>query len=436
MDNNRLRLRSKFERFQQIRSAAILAACLAGVRARAPALLQTVPLPGRKRFFIHPSAFSNHPSSLKRLLDHFRSDLAVDLGTVNTLVGIPGEGIVVEEPTVVAVEKASGRVLSGGGAVGLMAKQMEGRTPESIRVVRPLRDGVITDFRLCEALLRHFLRKARRPGWRLRPRVLVGVPGGITPVEKRAVFNSLLRSGAGKVWILPEAMAAAVARIAHRRADRQHDLRHRRRNHGNRRHQPRRNRRRRVDSRGRRRLRQGRRRLSQAAFQPPHQPAHRRAAADRDRQRVSARGEKDGEASGLDSVTGLPRKATVTSEEIRQAMLEPLEKIIEALRDTLDHLTPDLAADLVRGGTRALRRRGARAAAGPLSPRAYRPAGPFDRRAAHDRRRGPHDLSRTVRPLAATAGIERRRRVRRPTAKAYPPFRGYRDANANGKGCS
>src|SRR3990170_6111005 len=113
---------------------------------------------------------------LQNLLNHFRCDLAVDLGTANTLVCVVGEGLVLNEPSVVAVQQGTGRILSGGCAVGHLAKQMEGRTPESIAVVRPPRDGVITDFELCEAMLRYFLRKAQRPGWRLRPRGVGGVP--------------------------------------------------------------------------------------------------------------------------------------------------------------------------------------------------------------------------------------------------------------------
>jgi rod shape-determining protein MreB and related proteins len=136
---------------------------------------------------------------LQRLYHYFSSDLAVDLGTANTLVSVVGEGLVLNEPSVVAVQQGTGRILSGGCAVGHLAKQMQGRTPDSIAVVRPLRDGVVTDFQLCEAMLRYFLRKASPPGWRLKPRVLVGVPGCITPVEKRAVINSVHRAGARQV---------------------------------------------------------------------------------------------------------------------------------------------------------------------------------------------------------------------------------------------
>ena len=108
---------------------------------------------------------------LSRLFGLLGADLAIDLGTANTLVSVAGEGLVLNEPSVVAVEQGTHRVLAGGCAVGHLARQMLGRTPGSISVVRPLREGVITDFELCEAMLRYFIRKAQRNGWSLRPRV-------------------------------------------------------------------------------------------------------------------------------------------------------------------------------------------------------------------------------------------------------------------------
>ena len=101
---------------------------------------------------------------LRRILGLLSPDLAIDLGTANTLVSVAGEGLVLNEPSIVAVEEGTRRILSGGCAVGQLARQMQGRTPHSISVVRPLASGVITDFELCEAMLRYFLRKARRQG--------------------------------------------------------------------------------------------------------------------------------------------------------------------------------------------------------------------------------------------------------------------------------
>ena len=147
---------------------------------------------------------------LERFFGLLGSDLAIDLGTANTLIGVAGEGVILDEPSVVAVEEGTTRVVAGGRAVGHLAKQMLGRTPGSISVVRPLSAGVITDFELCEAMLRYFFEKAQRGAWSRGPRVLVAVPGSITPVEKRAVYNSAHRAGARQVFLVSEAIAAAV----------------------------------------------------------------------------------------------------------------------------------------------------------------------------------------------------------------------------------
>src|SRR6185369_14709993 len=147
---------------------------------------------------------------LNRLRRWLCPDLAIDLGTANTLVAIQGMGIVLDEPSVVALQKGTRKVLGRGTAVGMLAKQMLGRTPDSITAVRPLQDGVITDFELCEAMLRYFIRKALQQSHGFRPRVVIAVPGGITPVEKRAVFNSAERAGAGQVFLIPEPKAAGI----------------------------------------------------------------------------------------------------------------------------------------------------------------------------------------------------------------------------------
>ena len=147
---------------------------------------------------------------LERFFGLRGSDLAIDLGTANTLIGVAGEGVILDEPSVVAVEEGTTRVVAGGRAVGHLAKQMLGRTPGSISVVRPLSAGVITDFELCEAMLRYFFKKAQRGAGPRGPRVLVAVPGSITPVEKRAVYNSAHRAGARQVFLVSEAIAAAV----------------------------------------------------------------------------------------------------------------------------------------------------------------------------------------------------------------------------------
>jgi len=135
------------------------------------------------------------------------NDLAVDLGTANTLVYVKGEGIVLNEPSVVAIEKGTGRIL----AIGLEAKRMLGRTPEGIEAVRPLKDGVIADVDITEMMLRHFLKQvtAKRI-FRIKPRVVVGVPSGITELERRAVRSSAMSAGAKSVHMVAEPMAAAI----------------------------------------------------------------------------------------------------------------------------------------------------------------------------------------------------------------------------------
>ncbi len=140
------------------------------------------------------------------MLSHFSQDLAIDLGTANTCVFARGRGIVVNEPSIVALNTANGRV----EAVGAEAKEMLGRTPGNITAIRPMRDGVIADFDAAEKMLTHFIRKAhRRSGW-IRPRVVIGVPSEITQVERRAVKDSAMRAKVSEVHLVEEAMAAAI----------------------------------------------------------------------------------------------------------------------------------------------------------------------------------------------------------------------------------
>jgi rod shape-determining protein MreB len=146
---------------------------------------------------------------LDRLLGFFSNDLAIDLGTANTLVYAKGRGIVSSEPSVVAVQ-TDARGTPRVRAVGKEAKSMLGRTPGSIRAVRPLKDGVIADFDIAEAMLRYFIQKAHNRSTLLRPRIVISVPSGITEVEKRAVRESALSASAREVYLIPEPMAAAI----------------------------------------------------------------------------------------------------------------------------------------------------------------------------------------------------------------------------------
>jgi len=148
---------------------------------------------------------------LKALLGYFSNDLSIDLGTANTLIYLRGQGIVLDEPSVVAIREDPGRGGKSVEAVGVEAKNMLGRTPGHITAIRPLKDGVIADFTITEKMLQHFIRKAH-PGryFRPSPRVLVCVPYGSTQVERRAIRESAEGAGARKVFLLEEPMAAAI----------------------------------------------------------------------------------------------------------------------------------------------------------------------------------------------------------------------------------
>ncbi|WP_339910078.1 rod shape-determining protein [Symmachiella dynata] len=289
------------------------------------------------------------------MLDRFRRwacpDLAIDLGTVNTLVAVPGEGIVVNEPSVVALQKGTRRVLGQGTAVGKLARQMLGRTPDSIVAARPLQDGVITDFELCEAMMRYFMRKASRQRRGLRPRVVIAVPAGITPVERRAVFNSAERAGAGRVYVIPEPTAACIGAglpIAEPMASMICDI-------GG-----------------------GTTEVAVMSLSDIVAGTSLKVAGDEMDAAVvdymkrhfslkigmqTAEKLKIGlgnaypleqelthDVRGLDTISGVPRKAMVTSEEIRQALLDPLEKIIAGVKNVIEQCDPELVSDLVDNG--------------------------------------------------------------------------------------
>jgi rod shape-determining protein MreB len=279
------------------------------------------------------------------------TDLAIDLGTANTLVSVVGEGVVLNEPSIVAVEQGTRRILSDGCAVGHLAKQMQGRTPQSIAVVRPLCGGVVADFELCEAMLRYFLRKARKQGYGGKPRVLVAVPGCITPVEKRAVYNSTQRAGARQVFVMPEAKAAAIGAglpIAEPVASMICDI------GGGTTEVA-------VLSLGDIVASQSIRTAGDAMDQAivgylKRHYSLRVGIAAAEQLRISIGSahpladELSDEVRGVDSISGLPRKATITSEEVREALAAPLLQIIDAVKATLDGCSTDLASDLVDNG--------------------------------------------------------------------------------------
>ncbi|MCA9246246.1 MAG: rod shape-determining protein [Planctomycetales bacterium] len=288
---------------------------------------------------------------LNRLRQWMCPDLAIDLGTANTLIAVQGSGIVLDEPSVVALEKGSRRILGRGTAVGKLARQMMGRTPDSITAVRPLKDGVIQDFELCEAMLHYFIRKASPQRRGLRPRIVIAVPGGITPVEKRAVFNSAERAGAGRIYLVDEARAASIGAglpISEPMASMVCDI------GGGTTEVA-------ILSLGEiissQSIRVGGDAMDQAIVGYLRRHYSLRvglATAENLRLEIGSahpiESETTAEVSGADVVSGLPRKATITSEEVREALAESLEAIVDAVRGTLDTTGPDLAADLVQQG--------------------------------------------------------------------------------------
>ncbi|MCJ7749995.1 MAG: rod shape-determining protein, partial [Armatimonadetes bacterium] len=142
----------------------------------------------------------------RHLWSRYSRDMGIDLGTANTLVHVRGRGIVLNEPSVVAVDRTTGKILS----VGAQAKRMLGRTPANIEAVRPLKDGVIADFEISEAMLRYFIRRVHRRRALVHPRAVVGIPSGVTEVERRAVRDAILRAGAREAFLIEEPMAAAI----------------------------------------------------------------------------------------------------------------------------------------------------------------------------------------------------------------------------------
>jgi len=286
------------------------------------------------------------------LMGMFSVDMGIDLGTCNTLVCVRGEGIVLNEPSVVAVRKGTNQVLQNGNAVGLVAKEMLGKTPGSIAAVRPLKDGVIADFDITEAMLGYFIRKVHGGRGRLvRPRVVIAVPSGITAVEKRAVFGSAERAGARRVYLIEEPMAAGIGSnlpIAEARASMI------------------------VDIGG------GTTEVAVMSLADVSVSESIRVAGDDMDEAIIAHMKRtynlqigpqtaewlkieigsaaplDQEVSvdvrGRDMISGLPRKTVVTSQEIRDALREPISHILDAVTHTLESCEPELAADLVDNG--------------------------------------------------------------------------------------
>ncbi|MGE4488577.1 MAG: rod shape-determining protein [Kiritimatiellales bacterium] len=284
---------------------------------------------------------------LNRLMGLFSSDIGIDLGTANTLVYVRDRGIVLREPSVVAVQSGTNRVL----AVGDEAKRMLGRTPGSIVAIRPMKAGVIADFEITEAMLRYFIQKVHNRRRMVRPRVVVAVPSGITEVEKRAVKDSALHAGARDVFLIEEPMAAAIGVGLPVQEPAGNMI---------------------VDIGGgttevaiislagivySRSVRVGGDEMDESIVQYLKREYNlligERTAEDIKISIGSAipTGEETTmEVKGRDQVAGLPKTLTISSEEVRGALKEPISAIIDAVRITLDRCLPELSADLVDRG--------------------------------------------------------------------------------------
>ncbi len=288
---------------------------------------------------------------LDRLLGWFSVDMGIDLGTCNTLVCVRGEGIVLNEPSVVAVRKGTNKVLMNGTAVGQAAKEMLGKTPGSISAIRPLKDGVISDFEITEAMLSYFIRKVNGRARICGPRVVIAIPSGITAVEKRAVLESAERAGARRVYLIEEPMAAGIGAglpIAEPTASMIVDigggttevaimsL---------------------ADIATCESVRVAGDDLDEAIINHMKK-SYNLTIGEQTAERIkitigsaAAVGEPETmDVRGRDMISGLPRKTVVTSDEIREALQEPVNAIIETVLRTLEHAEPELAADLVENG--------------------------------------------------------------------------------------
>jgi rod shape-determining protein MreB and related proteins len=287
------------------------------------------------------------PLVFASFLARFSHDLAIDLGTANTCVFARGRGIVVSEPSIVALNKVNGRI----EAVGNEAKEMLGRTPGNITAIKPMKDGVIADFEAAERMLNYFIKKAHKRSGFLRPRVVIGVPSEITQVERRAVKDSAMRAKASEVHLIEEAMAAAIGagmpiteasgnmvvdigggttdiavislagvvygksvRIAGNELD-EAIIQHARKAHN---------------------LLVGERTAEQIKIEiGSGYPLEQRLTM---------------EVKGRHLMEGRPKTVTMDDEEIRRALSEPVRAIVQAVHDALERIPPELSADIFDRG--------------------------------------------------------------------------------------
>jgi len=314
---------------------------------------------------------------LDKIFSFFSSDIGIDLGTANTLVFVKGKGIVIREPSVVAVHKKTKKVL----AIGTEAKKMMGKTPQNIKTVRPLKGGVIADFDATEAMIRHYIRQVHEMGNKLssvwaRPRVVIGIPSAVTEVQRRAVWEAALNSGAREAFLIEEPMAGAIGEnisvfqsmgvmvvdigggtteiaiislggIVVSRSLRQagddmdaailHYLRLR---HGLL-----------IGERSAEELKmqvgsayeRSSKAKSQKSSPKADQPSAEKASKEEEKERVAI-------VRGRDLETGLPRSLRVTESEIREALSPIITQVIEAVADVLEEAPPELLSDILERG--------------------------------------------------------------------------------------
>lgn len=284
------------------------------------------------------------------ILGMFSNDLAIDLGTANTLVCVKGEGVVLSEPSVVAVHRDA-RGMKKVLAVGAEAKRMLGRTPGNIVAIRPMRDGVIADFEITEAMLRHFILRVHNRRALVRPRIIISIPSGITQVEKRAVKETAESAGAREVYLIEEPMAAAIGAGLPITEPISSMI---------------------VDIGG------GTTEVAVISLAGIVYAKSVRVAGDKldeaivqymKRKYSLLIGERTGEmiktsigcaypddeirtvdVKGRDLISGIPKIIEINSEEIREAIMEPVSIIVDAIKDALENAPPELAGDIVDRG--------------------------------------------------------------------------------------
>ncbi len=294
-----------------------------------------------------PTRRFTHNDMASNLFGYFSNDIGIDLGTANTLVYVKDKGIVLREPSVVAISTSSRKVL----AVGEEAKRMLGRTPGNIQAIRPMKDGVIADFDITEAMLRYFIRKVHSNAFRVAPRVIIAIPSGITEVEKRAVKESATHAGAREVLTIEEPMAAAIGVGLPVEEPAANMI---------------------VDIGGgtteiaiislagvvfSKSIRVAGDEMDSAIINYMKR-AYNLLIGERSAEEIKIRigsaypleEELAMEVKGRDSVAGLPKTIHITSQEIREALGDTIAAVVDAVRIALERCPPELSADLVDRG--------------------------------------------------------------------------------------